>query len=199
MLYFHKAGLVLLSTPKTASTALEDALAPHADIVLTGDAQIKHCNFARYRLRILPLIRDLTPRPPETAALIRHPEDWLGSWYRYRHGSWLDGTARSTRGMRFDQFVDAYLQDTPPPFAHVGAQASFLTDPRSGDTVQTLFRYNALDGWRDWLQERLSVTITLQHLNPSPEADLDLPAPLRARLRDKHARDYELFDRARTA
>ena len=139
-----------------------------------------------------------TQTPPETVALIRHPEDWLGSWFRFRYGNWLDGTPRSTKGKTFDEFVAAYLQDAPPPFANVGSQAAFLTHPFNDTTVQNLWRYDALDLFQGWIQGELGVQVEVPRANVSPMFQTGLSDDLRAQLRAKCARDYALYDMARS-
>jgi hypothetical protein len=199
MLYFKNRNLVLFATPKTASTALEIALTPHADVVLQGDPLIKHCTFHRYKWRLEKFLTIFTQSPPETVALIREPEDWLNSWFRFRYGKWLEGTSRSTKGMTFDQFVRAYMHDNPPPFATVGSQARFLTHPYNGSSVQTLWRYDALPAFQDWIQSELGVSVDLPKANVSPKFGTSLSDELRDRLRAHCARDYALYNSARAA
>ncbi|WFE73522.1 hypothetical protein [Roseinatronobacter sp. S2] len=199
MLYFEKQNLVLFATPKTASTSLEAALAPMADIVLQGDPRIKHCTFHRYKWRFEKFLMIFKKSPPETVALIREPEDWLNSWFRFRHGSWLHDTPRSTQGKSFDDFVDGYLSDPKPAFAAVGSQAAFLTHPMQDDQVQTLFRYDAMPEFLTWLEARLGCSLDLPQKNVSPKMDATLSAQMRVRLRNGCARDYALYDRARGA
>jgi len=196
MLYFLKHKLVLLATPKTGSTALEQALAPLADIVLQGDPRIKHCTFQRYKWRMEKFIQIFEDDAPQTAAVIRHPEDWLGSWFRFRHGSWLNGTARSTRGLSFDQFVEGYLSEPQPAFAAIGQQARFLTHPKTGETVTYLYRYDAMSEVVAFLEQRLQTTITLGRHNVSPEQEVSLAPALRSRLEQRYAEDYALYDNA---
>jgi hypothetical protein len=199
MLYFKKRNLVLFATPKTGSTALEIALTPHADVALQGDPLIKHCTFHRYKWRFEKFLMIFTQTPPQTVALIRDPEDWLSSWFRFRFGSWLDGTPRSTKGMTFDQFVSAYLHDAPPPFANVGSQSAFLTHPFNDSSVQNLWRYDAMPAFQDWIQTELGVQVDVPQANVSPKFGTQLSDELRDRLRVKYARDYALYDSARVA
>ena len=116
--------------------------------MLQGDPRIKHCTFHRYKWRLEKFLHIFDQGPFTTCALIRHPQDWLGSWYRYRQGAWLDGTPQSTKGLSFDQFVEGYLAEQQPAFAAVGAQARFLTHPKTGATVDHLFRYDAFEHFR---------------------------------------------------
>ncbi len=196
MLYFHKAGLVLLATPKTGSTALEQALGPSADIVLQGEAQIKHCTFQRYKWRMEKFIQIFVKDAPETVALIRQPEDWLSSWFRFRHGAWLNGTPRSARGLSFDQFVEGYLADPQPAFAAVGRQARFLTHPQTGAQVDQIWRYDAMPEFLRFLEARLGTEIALERVNTSPDWPVTLSPELRARLETNFDDDYALYARA---
>ncbi len=196
MLYFQKHGLVLLATPKTGSTALEQALASQADIVTQGDPQIKHCTFHRYKWRMEKFIQIFVSDLPQTAALIRQPEDWLSSWYRFRHGSWLNGTPRSTRGLSFDAFVAGYLAEPQPPFAAVGRQMRFLTHPQTDAQVDHIYRYDAMPAFVAFLEDRLKTQIMLDRVNVSPDWAVTLSPELRARLESQFAEDYALYTRA---
>lgn len=196
MLVFLKNRLVVFSTPKCGSTALEKALAPLSDIVLQGDPRIKHCTFHRYKWRFEKFLAIFDTDPLDTTALIRHPQDWLGSWYRYRHGSWLDGTAQSTKGVSFDQFVEGYLAEEQPTFAAIGSQARFLTHPKTGETVNYLYRYDAFEAFRGFLEERLGQAIALDRLNASAEMRLSLSPHLSRRLEAGCAADFALYESA---
>ena len=197
MLVFLKAGLVILATPKTGSTALHLALGRQADIVTRGLPAAKHIAFGKYRRLAAPLVESLPGPPPQVCALVREPVDWLGSWYRYRRSGALAGTDRSTAGMTFEDFALAWLSDTPPPCARVGNQAGFLTLPRCGTPVDILWRYEAFDAFLDWLSDRLDTPITLPDSNVSPPAPLELSAATRARLDAALAPDRALWEGAR--
>ena len=196
MLYFRKHGLVILATPKTGSSALEQALMPLADIVLQGHPDIKHCTFQRYKWRMEKFIQIFEDTPPVTTAQIRHPQDWLSSWFRFRHGSWLTGTPRSTRGLSFDQFVEGYLSQPQPAYAAVGRQSKFLIHPQTGTTVDYLFRYDAMPAFVTFLEARLGQPVTLDRVNASPDWQVSLSPEVQARLEAQFAQDYALYDAA---
>src|SRR6056297_1441342 len=96
MLVFWQENLVLLSIPKTGSTALEAALAPRASLVLRDPPEIKHAPCYRYKRFLKPLFKQVGDKEPELMAIVRHPVDWLGSWYRYRTRPDLIGHPNST-------------------------------------------------------------------------------------------------------
>ncbi|MFC0812894.1 gamma-glutamyl kinase [Paracoccus panacisoli] len=199
MLGFVAPRLVLLSVPKTGTTALEEALAPHAQLALRGRAEIKHLTLAQYHARIAPILRAIPGPPFRTVAVIREPQSWLDSWYRYRTRPQLAGRPRSTAGIGFDQFVEEYLAPEPRPArAALGRQSGFL-DPGKGAGVDLLFRYEALDALVTFLEGALKTRLVLPRRNVSPPGDTALPPALAARLRAELSEDYALWDGALVA
>ena len=135
---------------------------------------------------------------PETAAIIREPLDWLGSWYRYRRRSELLGTPQSTADVSFAKFVETYLLQDKTPFAHVGQQSKFLKNA-SKDYPMHLWRYDDLEGLKKFLGDQLSVKIKLPHLNASEDLELDLPKTLRKEAEAFFKDDYQLYENAKHA
>ena len=84
MLIFEKQALVFLATPKTASTAIEQALGSLATVRLTRPPEIKHTDAAQFATYLRPYLLATTGHSYATLALMREPRDWLGSWYRNR-------------------------------------------------------------------------------------------------------------------
>src|SRR6056297_216797 len=122
LLVFSRQNLVLLSVPKTGSTAYEAALASHAAIIVSAPPELKHAPVFRYNRFFRPMIERFMAAEPDVVAVMREPIDWLGSWYRYRRRDALSGHPNSTMGISFDGFVSAYCQGQPPAFARVGSQ-----------------------------------------------------------------------------
>ena len=196
MLVFIRKNLVLLATPKTGSTALHMALAGQADMVFRNMPQVKHMGLQRFARFVAPLIAQYTDQRPETCALIREPEDWLGSWYRYRARPALEETERSTRGMDFERFVQDYLRRPQPPHAAVGAQGRFLTASQGTVRVDRLFRHDRMEDCCAWLSERLETEIALPSANVSPTRPMVLSEATRARLRRERAGCFALYEQA---
>lgn len=199
MLGFVAPRLVLLSVPKTGTTALEDALTPQAQLILRARPEIKHLTLRQYHASVEPLLQAIPGPAFRTIAVIRDPLSWLGSWYRYRARPQLDGRPNSTAGLSFERFVADYLADGKrPPHAALGRQSAFLrpADGRAGPDL--LFRYEAMDALIAFLDSALGTRLTLPRLNISPPGDLTLPGPAAARLRAALAEDYALWDGALT-
>ena len=196
MLVFLEQNLALLAVPKTGSTALEGALAPRASLVLRDPPELKHAPCYRYRRFVRPMFRQVLEKDPELMAVIRHPVDWLGSWYRYRRRADLAGHPNSTRDVSFDDFVVEYCKGSPAPFAAVGSQARFVTVGDGEPGVDHLFRYEAQDAIRAFLTDRLGPYET-RRLNVSPAMELMLSPEVETRLRSKRAAEFEVWEKAR--
>jgi hypothetical protein len=196
MLVFWKKNLTLLSVPKTGTTALEAALKPYADIIISSPPELKHLPLYRYNRFMEKMFEAAVSRKPETVAVVREPISWLGSWYRYRQRDELVGNPNSTQGVSFDEFVQEYLKGKPEPFAIVGSQAKFLTGQNQHQQVDHLFRYEDLSQVVQFFEQRLGTTIDLPWLNTSTSKELILSKGVEHRLRKKRAQDFELYDRA---
>jgi hypothetical protein len=197
MLVFWKENLVLMAVPKTGSTALEGALAPRASLVLRDPPELKHAPCYRYKRFLKPLFKQVGGENPELMAIVRNPIDWLGSWYRYRTRDDLVGHENSTREISFDAFVLEYCKGSPAPFANVGSQNKFLRINDGQIGADHLFRYEQWDQVISYLEDRLEMTITLKQKNVSPKIDLQISAATEAKLRDKRAEEFEIWDLAK--
>jgi hypothetical protein len=196
MLFFAKERLVLLSVPKTGTTAWQTALAPHASMVVRDPPELKHAPIYRYNRFFRPMFEKFCEGPVEVVAVVREPVSWLGSWYRYRRRPFLDGQPASTAGIDFDAFVRGYLAAPQPAFAAVGSQAAFLAPRPNGARANRVFRYEAPTALADFLEARLGRRITPARENVSPAAPLDLSPETEQALRAAHAADFALWEAA---
>lgn len=195
MLVFWKEKLVLLSVPKTGTTALERALAPFADMVIANPPELKHAPVYRYNRFFRPMFeRACKEDNMTTMAVMREPVSWLGSWYRFRQRDSMQGHRNSTHNVSFDEFVMAYSQGDKPPFANVGSQAKFLEPRPNGTKVTHLFRYEDQPGLLGFLEETLKTKIDLTRENESPKLDITLSPRIETRLRQKCPEEFELYD-----
>lgn len=193
MLVFWKQRLVYLATPKTGTTAIETALEPLASISVLRPPELKHTSVHRYWKHLAPFLEQVADEDFMVVAVMREPIDWLGSWYRYRQRPSGPTPEKSTAGISFDAFVEAYLSDPQPEFANVGWQSRFLV-PDRGPGVDRLFRYDNMPAFVQFLEDRLDCEITLPRLNVSPAGSTELDAAIEARLRTTFARDFALYD-----
>lgn len=191
MLVFWEQRLAFLATPKTGSTAIAAALESLAAVSIQRPPVLKHTTVHRYRRFVGPFLEAASKDSFTVVALMREPTDWLGSWYRFRQRDETD-PGKSTRGMTFDAFVRAWCTDPRPDFADVGSQARFLR-PRQGVGVDRLFRYEEIDSFVRFLEDRLDCEITLPRLNVSPGGSTVLSDATADLLREVAAEDFALY------
>ncbi len=194
MLVFWKERLVFLAVPKTGSTAYESALGPRADIVVSNPPDLKHAPIYRYNRFFRPMFEKNGAPDMETLAVVRHPVDWLSSWYRFRRRPFMEGKPNATHHVDFNEFVEAYLKGDRPAFANVGSQAKFLEPRPNGVRATHLFRYEDQSGLQSFLEKRLTVTLDLQRQNVSPRMDTQLDPKIEAKYRRKCADDFALWE-----
>jgi hypothetical protein len=195
MLIFWKERLVFLSTPKTGSTSVETALESMAHVAMRRPPELKHMSAPQFQRHMAPLLEQAAGERFTTVAMMRDPVDWVGSWYRFRQRDDLSRPEISTRGISFETAVEGYLATPPARNMDVGSQTQFLCADGDVPLVDRLFRYEAIDEFVDFLEDRLGCEILLPRLNVSPAAALDLSAPLRHRLDAHLAADHAIYRR----
>lgn len=196
MLVFARPRLVLLSVPKTGTTALEAALASDADMVLRNPPHLKHTSLSGWQKHFAPLFQD-RGAAFRTVAVVRDPVDRLRSWYKYRHRDDLVGQPNSTRGLSFDDFAAEVMKpEGRAPYARIGTQSDFLTG-KNGHRADLIYRYEDMDALVGFLAKTLDREISLQRLNASPHVDTPLSAETDAALRQHLAADCALHAAAR--
>ena len=193
MLGFWKQKIVLLAVPKTGTTALEQALLPHASAAILDPPGQKHVPAQQYRNRLSKFFEQRGKRPMELVAVMREPVDWLGSWYRYRARPQLSGKPNSTKGIGFDEFVAAWLEPRRPDFAEVGSQANFLTDDKGRPAVDRIFRYDRMADLVAFFETRLETALDVPRANVSPKGPVELSDTMRARLEREAAAEFDLW------
>lgn len=179
--------MIILAPPKTGTTALIEALGADAGMVIRNPPYLKHMRAGQVQRQILPLLKD--GGSFEFFARMRHPMDWLGSWFRYRKGGFMAGRAESTQGISFEEFALEVMKDNDAPaYAQIGRQSRIFNGMNKKFAVNHLFRYEAEPAWSRFLSERLQRTVKTTRVNASGEAEMNLSAETRDRLLD-HLRD----------
>lgn len=198
MLVFRKEKLVFLAVPKTGTTALEGALGPRASLVVHEPSELKHSTFQRYQRFIEPLFRVAGVEDLECMAVIRHPVEWLSSWFRYRARNDLVGKPASTRGMKFNDFVQHYCEEKPPACARVGSQARFLQDKHGVVGVKHIFRYEAQDTLKTFLTDRFGNYAEPKRLNVSPDITVKISPSVIKELEAAHPLEFATWENAQS-
>jgi hypothetical protein len=193
MLVFWEQRLVVLATPKAGSTAVATALESLAALSVQRPAALKHTTVRDYHRFFRPYLEKLAGAHFTAVALMREPQEWLGSWYRfYQKPDHMDGP-HSTLGISFDEFVKAWCSDQPPAYADFGTQSDFLAPGVDETGLDHLFRYADIARFVQFLEDRLHFEITLPQVNVSPLANLSLTADTALRMRRQASADIALY------
>ncbi|WP_284165431.1 hypothetical protein [Frigidibacter sp. SD6-1] len=193
MLIFWKERLVLLATPKTGSTSIETALEQMAHVAIRRPPELKHLSAPAYHDHMGPMLEHAAGERFTTVALMRDPIDWLGSWWRYRQRDDIRDMPRSTAGMSFEEAVLSHLDDRAGGPMNVGSQGQFLGLRGGHAPVDQVFRYEEIDRFVHFLEDRLGCELILPRLNVSPKGKMDLSDATVARLKAKLARDCDYY------
>lgn len=195
MMIFWKERLAFLAVPKTGSTAIEAALAPHAAVTFARPPQFKHMTHKRFGRFIRPWLAMEGAEDIKVFAVMREPVSWLGSWYRYRARDALKGQPNSTQGISFDDFVLAYLQEEDrPDYAVLGSQAQQLSPKRNEPAVAHLFRYEEMHKVVDFLNDRFATRLELPTFNVSPKMAISLSPSVQRKLENKYPLDFSVYE-----
>ncbi len=198
MLVFWEQRLVFLATPKAGSTALAAALESLATVSVQRPPALKHTTAQGYRWQVRKWLESSAGKPFDVVALMREPENWLGSWYRYRARDEILGKPNSTAGISFDRFVTDYMAEERPPYARINSQHKFLSLEDGSLGVDKVFCYEDIGSFVNFLEHRLDFAIHLPRVNVSPLGKTELTPETRARLRDHLKDDYALYQRVKS-
>lgn len=204
MLIFFEKKLVFLATPKTGSTAIEAALEPLASLAVQRPPALKHADLDHYNAFIAPWLKAATGEDFTTVALMREPLDWLRSWYRFRLRDDDEDPVHEMEGISFEAFANGYLADPAPRprtgtgtdigtiHADIGSQSQFLCNGER--RVDRVFRYEDIEAFTDFMEERLDCALILPRLNVPPSVDVSLSPEAEARLKEVMSRDIALYN-----
>lgn len=192
MLIFFEKSLVFLANPKAGSTAIESALEPLASLAVLRPPLLKHSDYRSYRQHISPWLQSSEKLPVTTVAVMREPIEWLRSWYRFRMRDDVEDPLHEMTGVTFADFVQSYMSPDGRLRARIGTQSDFLTDQQKG--VDHIFRYEDMEDFTEFMEERLDCVLHLPRVNVPPSVDVTLSPELESRLREFLATDARLYD-----
>lgn len=193
MLIFWEKRLVFLATPKAGSTAVEAALDALANVAVQRPSDLKHTDLHAYRSHIQPWLHAATGDTFTTVALMREPIDWLRSWYRFRLRDDIDDPDHAMVGVKFADFAHDYADPAGRSAKKIGSQSAFLT--HGADRVDRVFRYEDIDAFTHFLEDRLDCAISLPRVNVPPAVDVSLGPPQEAGLRQFMRDDIALYEK----
>lgn len=194
MLIFWEQRLVFLATPKAGSTAVEVALEALASVSVQRPAALKHTSAADFHRTFRPYLAEKAGAGFTTVALMREPTGWLRSWYRFRSRDDFEDPDHPMHGHSFDDFAKDYMANPRPAHANIGTQSAHLCGPDGTVLVDHLFRYEDIEAFVQFLEDRLDCAITLPRVNVPPAVDTQLAPETETALHEAMAQDFALYE-----
>ncbi len=195
MLLSKRHRFLFIANTKAASTAIEAALLPFADLALADTPEVKHMALHRF-LESRQAGREFLEFEPDRLlkfGVMRDPVEWIFSWYRYRLGNQVE--APLPQGTTFAQFWHQRDWNIQRPNG-LGKylQSDLFCNPRGDVLVDVIIRYDALEYEYSNLCELLRLSAPLKLKNVSCIAENpQIPKDLRAELIDFYKDDYALY------
>lgn len=202
MIFLYRAKLVILSQPKTGTTALDAALGSRASIAVNSPPELKHSGYRKFMKFVAPWIQAQTGmrrRQYEVVSVMREPIDWLGSWYRYRTREGLsqsrgDKAGNYTGNISFEQFVRdvAKPKGEQPSYARMNSPCGVALNGEGSLGVDRLFPYEDMSGLYQLIEERTGRPLEITKMNVSPEMPLELSDEAKGLIKDKFAFAFDV-------
>jgi hypothetical protein len=189
---------VFLATLKTASTAIEAALAPHANIQIGHTRFGKHMTLTELLDRFAFIFEEEPFERFESFAVVREPAERLGSLYRSHQDPWFEEhkPERWTGRMSFEDFLSDWLPRHPQQAV---SQARQLTDEAGRGAVGRLVTFEEMPRLFPGLAADL---VPGASFGPLPRrnqsrARRPLTLPQRSIVHERYADDLALYRRIR--
>lgn len=173
-------GLSFVAVPKTATISIERAFAPFAR------------DFVPHRHEDVSIVAATSSNP--CLCLVRHPLEWIKSYYKYLRWSPYFARLNARYGLRsksFEQFVEAYMRGQrmwpePKLSQHEYVEAG-------GKRVNYIYRYDDINRAVDHLSSVCGARVELSRYNKSRDIDLHLGREARLRLEKHMQKDYNIY------
>lgn len=191
MLIFWEQRLVFLATPKAGSTAIAMALESLASTSIQRPDAMKHTDIGNFHRHVGPWLEAQAGERFTTIALMREPVEWLRSWYRFRLRDDHEDPDHAMIGVSFADFAAQYAMDRGPATLQIGNQATFLK--AEDKSVDRIFRYEDMDRFVEFLEDRLDCAVELPRANVPPAVDVDLTSAQEEQLRRAMQQDLQLY------
>lgn len=197
MLIGSRHRFIFVANTKSASTAIERALKPHAEIHHGGTPARKHIALAA----ALEEYADLFARPGMGAeaffkfGVMRDPVDWIGSWFRYRKRKGARNPLPPA--MSFAEFWARGDWNIIRRDGRRNLQHRLFTAADGTVLADVIIPYHRLAELFPTICAHLGVRAAPERRNVSrePAETVEIPPRLREELRDFYAEDYALFER----
>lgn len=196
MLIGVRKRFLFVANTKAASTSIEGAIGPHAEVSCPGGPQGKHLPLAKVRHQYGFIFSN--PAYPFgdffKFGVMRDPLEWIGSWYRYRKGNKVN--VPLPKDMDFAGFWEQGDWNVRRRDGTPYQQSDMFCNHRGEVMTDLIIPYHRLDEVLPRVLSGLKIRVQLPHLNVSALRDTGdlIPESLLPTLRAHFARDYAIFD-----
>ena len=196
MLIGVRKRFVFVANTKTASTAIEQVLAEHAEIMRGGGPARKHIGM-RDILREYNFLFGRSKHAPETYfvfGVMREPLDWIGSWFRYRKGNQVENPLPAE--MSFAQFWARNDWNITRRDGRANLQSDRFTAADGTVLADVVIPYHELDSYLGEICAVLNIKAPMPKRNVSRIREIgeEIPPELLDAMRAHYAEDYALFE-----
>ncbi|HAU66790.1 MAG: sulfotransferase family 2 domain-containing protein [Arenicella sp.] len=193
-----------LCVPKTGSTSLKNVLRDHSTISYGWKHRFKHMKAQVFHDHVMTFHKSAFPTLQiESSCVMREPNDWAYSWYRYRQRPELltrspRKAAMYTGDISFETFVDHLTRPRShgnKAFAKIGFQHRYILMDDGSMGVDKIFRYE--DGFgviEDYFSQKIGTEISIPNLNKSPNPALAISDELLVRLENHFDKDWSIYN-----
>lgn len=197
MLIGIEKKFVFVANTKTASTSIEKALKPHAEIHHAGSPERKHVPLRQATALYPDIFQDKDGNPALhgffSFGVMRDPIDWLGSWFRYRKGNKVDSPLPAE--MTFEEFWKRQDWNIVKGNGARFLQRHLFCGNDGLVLADVIIPYERLGAMFGEICDCLGIESHLPRENISQVSDIEVPAALEPALRAHLAPDYALRER----
>ncbi|WP_112323842.1 hypothetical protein [Oceanibium sediminis] len=196
MLLHIEGRFAYLAMTKTGSTSVENAIRRHCHVLFTRHHRVTHMPAHHFERFIRPYLAESGIEGIETVCQLRHPVDWLESWWRYRSKPQEWEQEVDTSGITFDQFAQEYIDGADRPYLGMHRPQAFLCDSDGALIVDQVFRFEDMPLLARFLSERLGRKITIERHNVSPRRRLQrrLSKAVQGRVESYFAPELDIWE-----
>ncbi len=196
MLISVEKRFLFVANTKTASTSIEQVLAPYAEIRRGGTPARKHVSLHEVMQAYDFMFAQDEHDPARyfKFGVMRDPVDWITSWFRYRKGN--DVEAPLPPDLDFSGFWARKDWNIEHADGTPNLQRDMFCAPDGRVLADVIIPYDRVGAMFGEICAALGVGQPLERRNVSRLGDAgDIPAALRAAMREFYAEDYALLAR----
>lgn len=195
MLISVEKRFFFVANTKTASTSIEHALLPYADIYRGGTPARKHISMHK-AIGTYPFLFDQKGYEHWRYfrfGVMRDPIDWISSWFRYRKGNKVQSPL--PQDIDFATFWAEKDWNIMRPNGNQHLQRDMFCRPQGKVLADVIIPYGDVEPMFGEICEGLRIPAPLPRKNVSNlQTESVIPDTLMDEVRAFYAKDYELWD-----